>query len=229
MKRLLLAFASALLSLNAWAVTYQYTGPVYTSVTNFTPPCAGTAVCQNYSPAGQITGQFTTAAPLGANLADVSIVPQLTSYSFADGIHTISSSDSRSRVILFRVTTDLTGQITNAHISLQQWATAAVSHVTGDFFGAIFISSAGTVAAQHNETCDITLASPTDSCGVTSINPNAYSNAFAFAFGVWTTLASPAAAVATPTLSAWSLALLSVLLAGMAWGFRSRLFHRSRT
>lgn len=213
MRHIILLFVLAVFWGSAHAATYQYTGPVYTGITDFTAPCDPTATCQNYPAGGRVTGQFTTAAPLGL-LSDTSILAQLTSYSFTDGIHTFSSSDSRSRVLLFRVTTNVSGQITSAHISLQQWAEARSPHLVNDWFGNLFISSAGTVIARHNSRCDSVDAFD-DVCGAVS-DPASSSSASAVTPGAWQTVHEP---TSVPTLSTWALLALAGLigLAGL-WG-----------
>ncbi|MBK7472175.1 MAG: hypothetical protein IPI73_17750 [Betaproteobacteria bacterium] len=75
----------------AQATTYTYTGVAYSGISNFSA-CA-TGPCRNYSAGARITGQFTTAAPLAANLAVGNILPQVTSYAFSDGLVTLASTD----------------------------------------------------------------------------------------------------------------------------------------
>ena len=111
-------FLSALLFLgcvaianSAAATTYVYSGPNYTSASGV------------YTTAMTITGNFTTAAPLPANLANAPIGPGganlVTSWSFFDGVNTLTSANSglfSGAPTNFAVSTNAAGQITTFNI-----------------------------------------------------------------------------------------------------------------
>lgn len=97
----LLALPSA-----AQVTTYTYTGAPYTAVT--APYVAG----------GNVTGTFTTSAPLPAFLSYRDILPYVQSASFSDGVSTRTLATSF--ICSFKVATDGAGNITQWDILLRQ-------------------------------------------------------------------------------------------------------------
>jgi hypothetical protein len=95
------ALLSASLAAHASTITYTYTGLDFTKVSG-----------SGYTTSDNITGTFTLAAPLAANLNDVQI--QLASYSFSDGLQTLTNQDSTQKVSF---STDAEGDITGWEIS----------------------------------------------------------------------------------------------------------------
>lgn len=97
-------FAITLWSTPAAAATYQLTASPFTS--SMLP----------FTTSMQVTGTFVTSAPVGANLTMQDISGLITSYSFTDGVHTFTQSNSAFNSPLngggFLVTTDPSGNIT---------------------------------------------------------------------------------------------------------------------
>src|SRR5258706_9077400 len=171
MKRLL-AIAGLLglfVSSGLWgqATTYTYTGQVYTTFQDFS--VCSTGPCANYSPGSKVTGQFTTAAPLASNLAVGNIFPQVTSFSFSNGLHTLSSPDPNVRALRFAVGTDASGNITLAAggIFIELWQTGSSPHVVGNRVALIDIGTTYD-SSWNNAQCQAvgasTFTAVTDSC-----------------------------------------------------------------
>lgn len=227
MKRRLFVLASLLglfLSPNLWAqtTTYTYTGSVRTAFANFTSPCA-IAPCANFAPGSKLTGQFTTAAPLASNLAFGNILPQVTSYSFTDGLYTYSSADPNMRAYVFGVSTNASGNLVTVGINLQLWQTGSSPHVAGNRWANAVI---GTTQDEsfNNQFCTTTGASPVtsvvDACTAGGSDAST-SDGAALVAGTWVTSSGPpppaAAPVATPTLSFWAMVLLSLITVALAF------------
>ncbi len=117
-KILSLTAACCLSSLAAKAdVTYDYTGQDFTFVLG------------SYTTSDSVTGSFTVASALAANLSQATIVP--ISFSFSDGVHTITSANDFNPG--FGVSTnsvgDLTGWAISVHVADE---TIAVNKPNGD-------------------------------------------------------------------------------------------------
>ena len=108
-RKLLVALVGWIMTGPASGTTYTYAGPVYA--------VAGAP----FTTAMSITGTFTTAAPLPANMAYTDIGPYgsglLTAWSFADGVHTYTQATSDT--VVFNVQTDAKGNIVDFGIDLQ--------------------------------------------------------------------------------------------------------------
>ena len=116
----------------ALAATYTYTGANYTTTVPFTAPCT-VGTCANYTTGMSVTGSFTTAAPLAANLASVNIAALVTSFSFNDGINTFSSANANSWIISFDASTDGSGVPNGGmFIVLATWITGSNPHTGAD-------------------------------------------------------------------------------------------------
>src|ERR1700761_6939770 len=87
-------------------VIYTYTGNDFTSSGTIGTPESATA----YTTSDSVTGEFTLATPLGDNLTNYSFTPL--SYSFNDGVDTLSSSNSYVYYTSFYVSTNGSGDIT---------------------------------------------------------------------------------------------------------------------
>lgn len=124
MKKYLALLAAAFLQTSAWAATYTFIGPTYTTLTPFTPPCA-TPTCGNFTAAMRQTGSFTTAAPLAPNLNTADISGLIQSYSFSDGLVQYNSGDAATRLAFAVVTTDAAGNIVGESIDIHHWQTAS--------------------------------------------------------------------------------------------------------
>jgi len=193
--------------------TYLYSSPFYALVNNNSTCTVGT--CASYTTAMRITGSFTTAGPLAANLALANIASLVTSYSFNDGVNTIANTDPDARIVAFQVTTDGSAGITAEDIRLQQWETGSSPHAVGDRFDTILLET--TVASVvNNFSCVVIGNAPSsgvaDTCSVPANDENT-SAAGVFGAGTWTV--SEGVAV-VPTLSTWAMVLLAMLLAGLA-------------
>jgi hypothetical protein len=101
----------------AQAATYQVTSAPFSSETNNSTCTIGP--CVTYSGAQNATLSFMTAAPLAANLSGADVSAQITGYTGSDGFTTIDSSDSRARLYQASVTTNGSGAITSANVTIQ--------------------------------------------------------------------------------------------------------------
>lgn len=199
------------------ATTYSYTGAPITNVVPYTSPCTNGANCQNYTAGTHITGSFTVATPLAANLTSQEIGSTITAYSFTDGISTYTNTDANSRKFRFQVTTNSSGQITASDVVLHQWQLAAPHSVGSTAAGRFnFVAINTSSGAQHNRPCDGSIGTSAsgdaDDCTVSN-NSAADTSAedTSGAAGVWT---NPAVS-SVPTLSEWALGLMATLILGV--------------
>ena len=95
------------------ATTYFYTGNDYTLIIDNTPP-AGTT----YTTSMSVTGSFTVASALAPNMALTDISSDVISYSFNDGVNTLTESNS-SLVGALNVATDAGGDIIEWQITTE--------------------------------------------------------------------------------------------------------------
>ena len=111
MKRIVLSFAALALLIGnyAYATTYTYTGANYTEA-------YGVLTTDM-----QVTGTITTSSPIPPNSGNFDIRPILTSWSFNDGVSTISTPNSDfAPWVIPTVDTDADGNIT--------WSTWAITN-----------------------------------------------------------------------------------------------------
>ncbi len=212
LQRSLFVLAALCFSPSLGATTYVYTGAPYTAVFNFTSPCA-IGPCANYVVGEKVTGQFTTTAPLGSNLANQNVFPSVTSYSFLDGLVTYSSADPNSRVDNLVVSTDAIGGIVAFDVVVMRWQSGSSPHVAGDRLARFFVSSSSVDVTENNAPCAAVVTAPSgvpDAC--VAFAPDA-STSFgdALAHGSFSVLGTPLAAI--PALSGWATILLSLLVA----------------
>ena len=180
MLRWIAALAIALFTVGAQAAAYSYTGGnFYAPITNETT-CASPQSCGQLTTSLRVTGTFTTATPLAANLSNANILANVTSYSFSNGATTIAL-DPASRISSFRVTTNAAGAITGTDIWLQRWTYSSVGspaagpHAEGDrvdllaitgsapdFAGINLWCSAANIGTSFDGTADTCLATGTD-------------------------------------------------------------------
>ncbi len=85
------------------AATYTYSGGNFVDVLG------------DYTTMMRVTGQFTVAVPLAPNLPFTDITALVTSYSFSDGVQTLT--EANSVLLFFSVRTDVTGAIATWSIS----------------------------------------------------------------------------------------------------------------
>jgi hypothetical protein len=94
------------------SATYTYTGNNFNSTTD-TLEIAGA-----YDLNMKISGSFTLASPLVADLFEQNIFADVLAFSFSDGRNTLTSLNTNS-VLSFQVSTDASGNITDWVINLQ--------------------------------------------------------------------------------------------------------------
>ncbi len=173
----LLPLAAALLSIGAvQAATYRFTGPAYNAVTDFIAPCSG-GTCANYVPAMSLSGWFTTAAPLAANLLNANIAAQVTAFSFSDGVNIVSSEQPGARIARFQVSTNAGGMVGGDYwIVLQQWQDSlAGPHAVSNRLNSIEVFSGGGGLNFNNLSCSTvgtSVAGVADACTGTALEPS---------------------------------------------------------
>lgn len=212
--------ALALLALPAapaLAETYHFTSP------NFTSAYIGAAGPTGaYTSSMRVTGSFTTAAPLPANMPLTPIGPgaspvRVTSWSFFDGVRTYTSADSALLYGLpaqFAVATDAAGQIIGHEIDLIQ---PPPPHALNQVVASLALNSTRTLVVGDS-VCQAVSATPPVIC--TSVRQaGALESAQGAGGGTWTVTADPAS---VPTLSLAGLAALGAALAGVAVASRRR-------
>jgi hypothetical protein len=226
LQRLVFVLVALCMSPSVLATTYVYTGPPFTSKTDFTPPC-GTGPCGNYALGGRITGQFTTAAPLPPNLASPDAHALVTSYSFTDGVATYSSSNPNTRFSIFAISTNAAGNIiaANTEVQFQLWETGSAPHTSGNR-AAVLDACSGSCGGQggdnvaNNFICTSVQAGaggnidPDTCAGGSGDGSTSAAHVTAGSTGTWTTVTQQTSNI--PTLSEWALILLSLLVVGFA-------------
>jgi len=190
----------------SWATTYSFTGANYDTFTNHTTNAAGSVA--DFTSSMRVSGSFTTATPLAANLPGTNVASQITAYSFTDGLTTYASTDVNTYGGTFTVATDATGAVTLALINVGQWQ--AGPHTTSGRINRFSILATGMTLAYNNNPCAAapTTATCTNGVATDSNSSTAQSPATANA---WTT--TPDAVTTVPTLSEWGMIILSSLLA----------------
>jgi len=107
--RIIISAIFSLISSMAYSVTYNFTTDPYTTFV----PSSGNA----FTPGMQTSGYIVTSAPVPSNLVYEDITYLITSYSFSDGLHAFTESNSAIHPTIvggFRVSTDSAGNITDA-------------------------------------------------------------------------------------------------------------------
>ena len=213
----LVAMAAAGTSFGA-TVNVTSTGN-YGTIQNYTNcTTVPTSSCANFVSTNNVSGTFTTSGALPANASNVDIGSTVTSYSFANGLDTIASTDTNARLNSLRISTDASGNVTNVN-SMQavQWTTGPVPHNNTSRFNAVTLAGANG-AGTHNSACqtlgtgnsgvaDTCLSAVvTDTSRSTGLNsPVSYSMA-------QTPPPVTGTAAPIPTVSEWGLILMASLL-----------------
>ena len=199
----------------------------YSSVTNFTPPCAF-GPCQNYTTAMGVSGWFRTAAPLAPNLSNAQVHAQVTAYSFNDGLNTYSSGDPNGRVLEFRVSTDALGAISfGTSIFLETWQTGTSPHVVGDRLGILRLSRTSGSGRNNGACGNVSVLPPSgmpDTCMSITVTPSLGGSVPSDAGISWSSApyVAPPPTTAIPTLSEWGLIMLAGLMGWAGWRVRRR-------
>jgi len=198
MRRTLLTFAvfALLISNYAYATTYTYTGENFDQVYG------------DYTTGMNVTGTIVTSSPIPPNSVDFDISPILTSWSFNDGMNTISSSNGKLVIYLPRFSTDAQGNIIKYF-----WAIAnmGVAPVEGD--PVEFISSTNDVEIGIADAgfTDVLCMDVIDNVCTSFFVDLPFNNGRVYGQeGTWVKTNDPARSV--PTLSQWSLILLALML-----------------
>jgi hypothetical protein len=201
---LLFAFA-----LPAAATTYQYTGPFYV------------APVGSFTTSMRITGSFTTASPLPANMPSTAIGPagdgRAIAWSFSNGVTTFTQSNSMELYgdsTYFSVSTDSLGNIATFTIGLMA---PLPPHAVATPMQFVFMLSSGSTQAANNTPCDG--INGANVCTAFSLGGDGYvadETVGSFAPNVLPVLAAP-----VPVASPWTLTLLALLLCVSAgWAVR---------
>lgn len=229
MKALLVGIILAAFANVAAATTYTYTGTNYLTVSG------------GYTTSMQITGSFTTASPLAANLSNARIGPSglnlVTSWSFNDGVQTLTNANSEllyGNLDAFDVSTDGLGNITAFSIGFMN---PVGTNTVGQLINLILIRSSGSVSgslAAIGATCASVTSGGVNngvcSAGTTPINSqaNSYSGG---TFAATVSPPVPTALVTAPMLSWPLLVLLALLLAAstiLLRGYRFRTIEGNK-
>ena len=149
-----------------------------------------------------LTGSFTTQAALAANLNNQDITSQVTAFSFNDGVHiwTNTNTATANPFQSIKVTTDLSGNIQSYNIYLVD-----ASSAQNNFY--IYNNGDTGIQIQYG-TGGVTTMNNPGSFALTSVTNNA------------------AAATPVPTLSELMLVLLGLLLPVAMWVARTPLQTR---
>lgn len=204
--RLMVFAMLALFASVATATTYQYTGPAYTT--------AGGV----YTTSMRVTGTFTTAKPLQANMPPTAIGPGgsdlVTAWSFNDGVNTFTQADSMvifGDPMSFTVGTDADGNINTAQIGFMA---PRKPHVKDELMNAFAFDTGSFVQAVTRAPCG-KVDGTSSTCVTISVQEN-YARAD-LAGGIWTIRETAASVAPVPTLNSMFLAALAVGLAALSY------------
>jgi hypothetical protein len=220
-------FLATAITANMWAATtYTFTGTNYTIIVNFSS--CGSGPCANYTNTMNVSGSFTVATALAANLSLQDITGQVTAYSFSDGINTYANTSANARIYSFQVSTDSTGHISNSNITLDLWQTGTAPFNTSNRLASTIVAP-GSAQATNNGGCVLLgggSSGVADSCGAFTGNS---STSTAAGGGSWSGGGAPPAPAPAPTgvpsLGEWGMIVLASLL-GVVASRRLRLHDR---
>lgn len=192
--------------------TYNITGGDFT---DFVGPA--------YSVPMKVTGSITRSGAIPSSATDYDITPLVTSFTFFDGVQTITSAngvfyDISTGDAIPQFSTDANGNIVTARFNV------AISYpaVLNGTFHAIAIDELKS-AGYRDGTC---IGITNDFC-TTPAETEGYSSGTSEEGTTWVHISSPPPAGSTnpiPTMSGWAPKLLSMLLGITAFARRKRLF-----
>jgi hypothetical protein len=190
----------------AQPTTYQYVGTYYASP-------SGT-----FTTSMRITGSFTTANPLPPNMAMSQIGPagdgRAVAWTFGDGVSTFTEATSAElygNAGYFSVATDALGNVSNYSIGL---VSPPPPHSVGTTMQFVWIDAADMIQALNNATCagiNGNVCNNLPFIGDGAVSENSESGRFLPNFASGQVAAKP-----VPVDPLWSLALLAMLVGGMA-------------
>lgn len=145
------------------AAIYSFTGGPYTTLANFTPPCA-TGTCGNFDGTMRISGTFTTSVPLPPGLVAQQIRPLITGLHVTDGQTTYDYSDAQLRFRRVDVSTDATGAVTSIDFLVQRWSAPGVVHAPGDRLDMVRLATGSSTAFSNLFCNNVATTVDVDSC-----------------------------------------------------------------
>jgi hypothetical protein len=201
MKKFLIGIA-VLVSSYAHAEVYTYSGA------NFSVAFGA------YTTAMSVTGSITTSSPIPPSSVDLDISGILTSWSFSDGLQTISNVNGTTSLNYPPlVSTDASGDITVTNIRVLATPLATSVGGTDDFIVIRFNN-----LVVRGAVCDVVNGGV---CSDWSPETDVALNKVA---GVWETVAAPIPTIPVPSMSEWALIVLSVLFCLITFTNRRHLF-----
>ena len=195
------------------ATTYTFTGNNYNSTRNYSSCTTGADTCASFTTSMAVSGSFTVPSLIAPGQNNKDISNELTSWSFSDGLSTISSTDPNARVYVFAVSTNAGGLILSTNILVELWQSGSSPHQAYTDRFAWMRISATSEEAVYNDLCvnvgtaPNLLAQP-DTC----LNDNGISGSYssqASGSGAWS---GGGLATVTPTLGQWGMICLTLLL-----------------
>lgn len=211
-----MAFAVLMLCLTAGVqaqplVTYILSGPNYSGASGV------------FDNTMTLSGSFTTASPLAANLSSQAVGALVTDYAFNDGVNNYTPANSLvlyDNPVFFSVSTDAAGNITGYLISLMS---PLPPHTGIEAFNAFLINGSN-ITAGAGQTCGDVVD---QICR--SLPPGASGNVTGAFPGVFTAQVTSSAAtpVPVPVFSAWGIGVLAILLAFCGLLMTRRKVHQA--
>lgn len=198
-------------------VTYNFQGGLYTSITNGGACVVGE--CTTFTAADRVTASITFAAPLAPNLVGADVTPQITAYSFSDGVTSTVGPGPNAATYLVQITTDAGGNLTSYNILLER--TPGPPYPINDpgdpnsrFSYVLF--SPGNSSAYANTVCTArgtgsAVSGPGACSGIFNDGGTSIGGA-----ATPTTFTVVSLTPTVPTLSQWAMILCGVVLAGGA-------------
>lgn len=194
----------------------------YGGVGDYTDLTCPTGLCQNFTAAMNVTGSVTLDNPPPTSVTGYDISTLATSWTFSNGINTISSGDTtQARVVSLTINTDATGNVTAINGQIQLWLTGSIPHSTAERLSVINLSGT-TATALHNAPCTSYSGNPPDICSTPGTDSNrSQATGAGLSFQI---RAAGDAVHGVPTMSEWGLIVMATMigLLGFAYMPRSR-------